>query len=48
MYFKKVQDSTIIRKRYDNNEEEINHNNSWNDALCRTAGRLWKQEYKQG
>ena len=33
MYPKKVQDSTIIRKRYDNNEEEINHNNNWNDAL---------------
>ena len=32
----------IIRKRYDNNEEEINHNNNWNDALCRTFWRLWK------
>lgn len=42
MYLKKVQDSTIIRKRYDNNEEEINNNNNWNDALCRTFWRLWK------
>ena len=42
MYLKKVQDSTIIRKRHDNNEEEINNNNNWNDALCRTFWRLWK------
>lgn len=43
MYLKKVQDGTNNQKEiYDNNEEEINHNNNWNDALCRTFWRLWK------
>ena len=30
MYFKKYRTVQIIRKRYDNNEKEINDNNSWN------------------